>query len=65
MFIDYESYISVTKDLNDENSVVETRYIKSGELSIIPPNVAHTMIFLEDSELLNLVTGIENIKTME
>ena len=51
------SYISVTKDLNDENSVVETRYIKSGELSIIPPNVAHTMIFLEDSELLNLVTG--------
>ncbi len=51
------SYISVTKDLNDETSVVETRYIKPGELSIIPPNVAHTMIFLEDSELLNLVTG--------
>ena len=30
------SYISVTKDLNEENSVVETRYIKPGELSIIP-----------------------------
>ena len=51
------SYISVTKDLNEENSVVETRYIKSGELSIIPPNIAHTMIFLEDSVLLNLVAG--------
>ena len=51
------SYISVTKDLNEENSVVETRYIKPGELSIIPPNVAHTMIFLEDSVLLNLVAG--------
>ena len=50
-------YISVTKDLNDKNSVVETRYIKPGELSIIPPNVAHTMIFLEDSVLLNLVAG--------
>ena len=50
-------YISVTKDLNDKNSVVETRYVKSGELSVIPPNVAHTMIFLEDSVLLNLVAG--------
>ena len=39
------SYISVTKDLLDENSVVETLLVKSGELSIIPPNVAHTMIF--------------------
>jgi len=51
------SYISLTKDLLDENSVVETLLVKSGELSIIPPNVAHTMIFLEDSVLLNLVTG--------
>ena len=51
------SYISVSKDLNNENSIVETRLIKSGELSIIPPNVAHTMVFLEDSVLLNLVTG--------
>ena len=51
------SYISVAKDLNNINSVVETRLVKSGELSIIPPNVAHTMIFLEDSVLLNLVTG--------
>ena len=50
-------YISVTKDLTDKNSVVETRYVKSGELSVIPPNVAHTMVFLDDSVLLNLVAG--------
>ena len=50
-------YISVTKDLNDENAVVETRLIKEGELSTIPPKVSHTMIFLEDSILLNLVNG--------
>ena len=47
-------YISVTKNLKDPNSVVETRLIKEGELSTIPPNVSHTMIFLEDSILLNL-----------
>jgi nucleoside-diphosphate-sugar epimerase/SAM-dependent methyltransferase/dTDP-4-dehydrorhamnose 3,5-epimerase-like enzyme len=51
------SYISLTKDLLDKNSVIETLLVKSGELSIIPPNVAHTMVFLEDSVLLNLVTG--------
>ena len=50
-------YISVTKNLKDPNSVVETRLIKEGELSTIPPNVSHTMIFLEDSILLNLVNG--------
>ena len=51
------SYISVSKDLNKDNAITETRLINSGELSVIPPNVAHTMIFLEDSVLLNLVTG--------
>ena len=51
------SYVSITKDLTDPLSVVETRLIKEGELSIIPPNVAHTMIFLKDSTLLNLVSG--------
>ncbi len=50
-------YISVTKDLKDENSVVETRLVREGELSTIPPNVSHTMVFLEDSILLNLVNG--------
>ena len=50
-------YISVTKDLTDENSVVETRLINPGDLSTIPPYVAHTMVFLEDSIFLNLVNG--------
>jgi len=51
------SYISITKDLSDENSVVETRLINEGDLSTIPPHVAHTMVFLEDSVFLNLVNG--------
>lgn len=51
------SYISVTKDLSDPNSVVETKLIKKGDLSTIPPYVAHTMLFLEDSVFLNLVNG--------
>lgn len=50
-------YISVTKDLLDQNSVIETRLIYEGELSTIPPYVAHTMVFLEDSIFLNLVNG--------
>ena len=50
-------YISVTKDLLDPTSVIETRLINEGDLSTIPPNVAHTMVFLEDSIFLNLVNG--------
>ena len=51
------SYISITKDLSDKNSVIETRLVNEGELSTIPPYVAHTMVFLEDSIFLNLVNG--------
>ena len=50
-------YISATKDLIDPNSVLETRLVNEGEMSTIPPNVAHTMIFLENSIFLNLVNG--------
>ena len=50
-------YISVTKDLMDPDSIVETRLINEGDLSTIPPHVAHTMVFLEDSVFLNLVNG--------
>ena len=50
-------YISITKDLLDQNSVVETRLVREGDLSTIPPNVAHTMVFIEDSIFLNLVNG--------
>ena len=51
------SYISITKDLMNPDSVIETRLINEGDLSTIPPHIAHTMIFLEDSVFLNLVNG--------
>ena len=51
------SYVSITKDLSDKHSVIETRLLKPGDLSTIPPYVAHTMIFLEDSVFINLVNG--------
>lgn len=51
------SYVSVIKDLSNENSVIETKLIKSGDLAVIKPNVAHTMVFLQDSIFLNLVRG--------
>ncbi len=51
------TYLSITKDLNKKNSVIESRLINAGDLSIIYPNIAHTMVFLEDSEFINLVDG--------
>lgn len=50
-------YVSVIKDLSIENSPIETRIIHPGDIAIIKPNVAHAMVFLEDSIFLNLVRG--------
>lgn len=50
-------YLSITKNLAKPNQPQETRIITEGELSTIPPYVAHTMVFLEDSIFLNLVNG--------
>ena len=50
-------YVSVIKDLADENSIIETRIINEGDIAVIHPNVIHTMVFLEDSVFLNLVRG--------
>ena len=50
-------YLSITKDLKNENSSIEIKLISEGDLSTIPPNVAHSMVFLEDSIFLNLVNG--------
>ena len=50
-------YISVIKDLSDEKSQLKTQIIKEGDIAIIKPNVAHAMVFLEDSIFLNLVRG--------
>lgn len=50
-------YVSVIKDLAYPNSPIETRIINAGDVAVIRPNVAHTMVFLEDSIFLNLVRG--------
>ena len=53
-------YISILKDLKVDNSPVTTHIINEGDLAIIPPNVAHTMVFLEPSTFINLVNGERN-----
>lgn len=50
-------YVSVIKDLGVPNAIVQTRLINPGDIAVIQPNVAHTMVFLEDSIFLNLVRG--------
>ena len=50
-------YISITKDLLNKNSLTESLIIREGDLSVIKPNVAHTMVFTKDSIFLNLVRG--------
>lgn len=50
-------YISVVKDLSDAKAQIHTQLIQEGDLAVIKPNVAHTMVFLEDSIFLNLVRG--------
>lgn len=50
-------YISVIKDLSTSNAPISTKVIYPGDVAIIKPNVAHTMVFTEDSVFLNLVRG--------
>ena len=50
-------YVSVIKDLADPKAKIHTQIIKQGDIAVIKPNVAHTMVFLEDSIFLNLVRG--------
>lgn len=51
------SYVSVVKDLSYENAGIEIRVIRAGDVAVVKPNVAHAMVFLEDSIFLNLVRG--------
>jgi len=51
------SYISIYKDLSDPNSPTKDHLIMAGDLVITQPNIAHVMIFLEDSVIINLVNG--------
>ncbi len=49
--------IEIFKDTINPNSPKITQVVNEGELSVIKPNVAHTMIFTKDSTFLNLVRG--------
>ena len=50
-------YISVIKDLTNNDAQIVTQIVNEGDLSVIKPNVAHTMVFTKDSIFLNLVRG--------
>ncbi len=49
--------IEIFKDLLNPNSPKITQVVNAGQLSIIKPNVAHTMVFTKDTTFLNLVRG--------
>ncbi|MFL2889415.1 MAG: NAD-dependent epimerase/dehydratase family protein [Pelagibacteraceae bacterium] len=49
--------IEVFKDMLNKNSPKITQVVNEGQLSIIKPNVAHTMVFSKDTIFLNLVRG--------
>ena len=50
-------FISVYKDLVDNNAIKITHVVNEGEMIVTQPNVAHTMVFTEDTIFLNLVRG--------
>ena len=50
-------FISIYKDLLNENSQKVTHVVNEGDLIITKPNVAHAMVFTKDSVFLNLVRG--------
>ena len=49
--------IEIFQDLLNPNSTKITQVVNEGQLSIIKPNVAHTMVFSKDTTFLNLVRG--------
>ena len=50
-------YISVCKDLTENEAQISTLIVNEGDMIVTKPNVAHTMVFTQDSILLNLVRG--------
>lgn len=50
-------FISIYKDLLDEDSPKITHVVNEGEMIVTQPNVAHTMVFTQDTIFLNLVRG--------
>jgi len=51
------SYVSVYKDLINPNGEIHSHVIRAGDLAVMPPMIAHTMLFLEDCVFINLVSG--------
>ena len=49
--------IEVFQDILSHDAPKVTQVVNAGQLSVIKPNVAHTMIFTKDSTFLNLVRG--------
>ena len=49
--------IEVFQDIINPNSPKITQVVNEGQISIIKPNVAHTMVFTKDTTFLNLVRG--------
>ena len=49
--------IEIFQDILNPNSPKITQVVNEGQMSIIKPNVAHTMVFTEDTTFLNLVRG--------
>ena len=49
--------IEVFQDILNPESPKITQVVNEGQLSIIKPNVAHTMVFSKDTTFLNLVRG--------
>jgi SAM-dependent methyltransferase/quercetin dioxygenase-like cupin family protein len=50
-------FISIYKDLVDDKSTKVTHVVNAGDMIVTQPNVAHTMVFTEDTIFLNLVRG--------
>ncbi len=50
-------FISIYQDLLGENSQKITHVVNKGDLIVTKPNVAHAMVFTQDSLFLNLVRG--------
>ena len=50
-------FISVYKDLINKKTNRVTHVVNEGDLIVTKPNVAHAMVFTEDSIFLNLVRG--------
>ncbi len=49
--------IEIFQDIINPNSPKITQVVNAGQISIIKPNVAHTMLFTKDTTFLNLVRG--------